>query len=457
MQSSSFSMTGDSYMKSLNIKLSLLFFCTLIAFIAVSSITPPFMSPDEPHHYSRAYLLSNGLITLDNKDGMKSGGYIDNSLYESFLIFNNGVVEKVRSSMISDMAGKYWGNERHYKEIPNTAFYFPAVYIPQSIGIVIGRILNLSIFDTYQLSRLLAFLSSMAIIFYANSVYRIPTLALGVMVMPMMIFQFSAATIDGVTTALSVLMMCYFTKTVLHKETSNKDLIIISAIAFVLVSSRANLIPILLLPIVAAFYSQCKWRMVPPFLAAFISLAWIAVTISMTKDGGVHHPGMTHSQVIAHYIVNPTEIFRVIYNTISNYRLSSFYYKSFIGTLGWLDIWMPHYLYLMYFIAIIALIAIGFSVNEIKRNSTLAVSIIITSAGSVLLIFCALLVQYSPFPTNVIIGIQGRYFIIPAIIFAFLLINDNMKKLVTSYVIVIILSLLSLSAMIPAIINRYYM
>lgn len=457
MQSSSFSMTGDSYMKSLNIKLLLLFLCTLVAFIAVSSVTPPFMSPDEPHHYSRAYLLSNGLITLDNKDGMKSGGYIDKSLYESFLTFNNGVVEKVRSSMTNDMAGKYWGDERNYKEIPNTAFYFPAVYIPQAIGIVIGRIFNLSILDTYHLSRIFAFLSCMAIVFYANSVYRIPTLALGLMVMPMMIFQFSAATIDGVTTALSVLMMCLFTKTVRHKETCKKKLIIISIIAFVVVSCRANLIPILLLPFVAAFYSQWKWRMAIPFLAAFFSLTWIAVTISMTKDGGVHHPGITHSQVIAHYIVNPTEVFKVIYNTISNYRLSSFYYKSFVGTLGWLDIWMPHYLYLMYFIAIIALIVLGLSVNKIKRNITLVVSIMIASSCSVLLIFCALLVQYSPFPTDVIIGIQGRYFTIPTIIFAFLLTNDNTKKLVTAYVIVAALSLMSLSSMIPAIINRYYM
>lgn len=450
-------MISDSFMKSLNLKILLIFICSLVAFIAISSVTPPFMSPDEPHHFSRAYLLTNGVVTLENKDGMKSGGYIDSSLNESLITFKNGHVTKVTQAMMSDIANHFWGSDKSYKEIPNTAFYFPAVYIPQSMGIFVGRILNLSILDTYQISRVLTFLTCVSIIFYANSIYRIPTLALAVMVMPMMIFQYSATTIDGITTSLAVLMMCLFAKCVTGKQADNRFLILISAIAFVLVSSRANLIPVLILPFVASYYSKSKFRILAPLASSLLALSWIGLTILITKDGGVNHPGISQGQVIAHYLTHPFEIIKISYNTISDYGRSSFYFKSFVGKLGWLDIWMPNYLYVTAAIAIVALIIMSCSYSKIKKHGVLSVSIVTASLGSVVLIFCALLVQYSSFPTDVIIGIQGRYFAIPAIIFSFLLMSESKKRLAVAYTIVTALFVVSLSSMIPAIINRYYM
>ncbi|EEY4003449.1 hypothetical protein DFY08_17585, partial [Escherichia coli] len=68
-----------------------------------------------------------------------------------------------------------------------------------------------------------------------------------------------------------------------------------------------------------------------------------------------------------------------------------------------------------------------------------------------------LLVQYSKFPTDVIIGIQGRYFVIPVIISAFLLMSQNKKKQMIAYIITVIMLIVSLNAMIPSIITRYYM
>ncbi|BDY73534.1 DUF2142 domain-containing protein [Escherichia coli] len=443
-------------MKSLHKKLFLFIF-SFVLYIAISSVTPPFMSPDEPHHFSRAYLLTNGVITLNNNDGFKSGGYIDKSLNDSFEIFNNGHVGKISNSMMLGIDMKNWGDNKVYKEIPNTAFYFPAVYIPQSIGIMFGKAFNLSILDTYKISRFLAFITCISIIIYANSIYRIPALALCVMVMPMMLFQFIATTIDGITTSLSVLMMCLLARGAMKKEIGDTCLIFISFIAFILVSSRANLIPVLILPFIAAYYSQSKIRLLPPFFAAVLSLGWIGLTISITVDGGVNHPGISQGEVIAYYLKHPFEILSIIYNTISDYGRSSFYFKSFVGKLGWLDIWMPTYLYIVSFVVIVALISLSISYSEIKKHIFFSLSVAIVSLGSAALIFCALLVQYSKFPTDVIIGIQGRYFVIPVIISAFLLMSQNKKKQMIAYIITVIMLIVSLNAMIPSIITRYYM
>ncbi|NBN59850.1 hypothetical protein GWJ07_09340, partial [Proteus sp. G2639] len=100
-------------MKSLHKKLFLFIF-SFVLYIAISSVTPPFMSPDEPHHFSRAYLLTNGVITLNNNDGFKSGGYIDKSLNDSFEIFNNGHVGKISNSMMLGIDMKNWGDNKVY-------------------------------------------------------------------------------------------------------------------------------------------------------------------------------------------------------------------------------------------------------------------------------------------------------------------------------------------------------
>ncbi|ELY2861675.1 DUF2142 domain-containing protein [Cronobacter sakazakii] len=444
-------------MKSSYLKLFPIIISAILAFIAISYVTPPFMSPDEPHHFSRAYLLTNGVVVLDNKEGMKSGGYIDRSLNESLLTFNNGHVQRVTDEMMADISSRKWSNDRTYKEIPNTAFYFPAVYVTQSIGIFIGKALNLSILETYHLSRTFTFLACIAIILYANSVYRIPYLAMGVMLMPMMLFQFSSATIDGITTSLAVLMMCLFAKSVSLKRIDNRFLVMISAIAFILVSSRANLIPILLLPFVASYYSNSKYRTLPPAVALILSLAWIGLTVLTTKDGGVNHPGISQGQVLSHYITHPVDVIVIIYNTISDYERVSSYFVSFVGRLGWLDILLPFYVYVSAAVALVALIAMSFSYSKLKDNLVLFSSTLIASFGSVVLIFCALLVQYSSFPTQTIIGIQGRYFVIPVVIASFLLMNEGKKRNIASLSVAVVIFVVSIYEMIPAIINRYYM
>lgn len=53
-----------------------------IGYFFLSSVIPPLMSPDEPNHIERAYLLEKGVVVLDRKEGNSSGGYIDTGLLD---------------------------------------------------------------------------------------------------------------------------------------------------------------------------------------------------------------------------------------------------------------------------------------------------------------------------------------------------------------------------------------
>lgn len=56
--------------------------CLIFIGTMLSSIIPPFQSPDEFDHIKRAYVLSKGELTLVSPPNISSGGYIDNGLLQ---------------------------------------------------------------------------------------------------------------------------------------------------------------------------------------------------------------------------------------------------------------------------------------------------------------------------------------------------------------------------------------
>ena len=48
--------------------------------LLVGAVTPPFQSPDEFEHITRAYLLTRGDVVLSAPTGQSSGGLIDSGL-----------------------------------------------------------------------------------------------------------------------------------------------------------------------------------------------------------------------------------------------------------------------------------------------------------------------------------------------------------------------------------------
>ncbi|UDQ78776.1 DUF2142 domain-containing protein [Erwinia rhapontici] len=444
-------------MKTLTRNEFVFFLASILFFISLKSVTPPFMSPDEPVHYSRAYLLSKGYITLDNKEGKQSGGYTDKSLDEFLQIINNGHIDKFSKKMENAMRSVHWSNDQVYKEIPNTSYYFPLVYVPQAVGIITGKILNLSIYNTYNLSTIISFLSCIIIIAISNRIFQIPYPAMLILALPMMMFQFSSPTIDGVATSFAVLMMCIFARGMKNNIFTLKDIIFLCLCAFILVSSRANLIPVLLLPFVASIKSSHKLKYILPIIPTVMSLLWIVFTVTHVVDAGKKHPGLSHGDIIVYYIMHPLEFTSIIHHTVSNMNLLSFYYRSFIGILGWLDIRLSSYFYIYSGIVILTLAGLNTRISFLKSNKVYAGSIFLVSLCSIFLIFFALLVQWSPFPTTTIVGVQGRYFTIPVLILTFIMYKHDGKFDKISSVILLSYAIIALHSMMTEIVNRYYL
>lgn len=418
-----------------------------LAFSWVFHVKPPFSSPDEGAHLSRADALRNGYVYLVSPNGkVFSGGEIDKSLNSARARYDNVISgkEKLTGDIKNDIRRQQWSGENIFYSMANTAFYFPAIYIPQAIGFTIGHGLELNVYDTYKLVSAISVLTIIAILMLAWKLYPIPVPALAVMILPMSIFQIFSPTIDGLTFALSVLMMSLFIN-ILRDTTNQKQylkIISLCVIIFILSSSRANLIPLTLFPLWLFFKTKNKAGLLGFVITLLLVMLWTYFSIKTVQDNGIHHPGIEQIDVLKHYVTHPFEVLTIIFNTVTDPQMLGFYASSFIGTLGWLNAPITDFAYWGFGISFAALILFNISFKQIspRRNESLILIFFVLSI--VVLTFCALLVQWSTFPALKVDGVQGRYFTIPFIILGYA-IMENRKLVRISYAALIILTFAS--------------
>jgi uncharacterized membrane protein len=146
----------------------------IFAFIFGTSLViliPPFQSPDEFNHFFRAWQVSEGNFSPEKTNNQRLGGNLPislDSLKNNFLLLKNNYAATTSKSKILTAAQiPLKSTERKFIDFPNTAIYAPTAYVPQSIGIWIGRFCECSPLLIFYLSRWMNLLFSIAIIYQA--------------------------------------------------------------------------------------------------------------------------------------------------------------------------------------------------------------------------------------------------------------------------------------------------
>lgn len=434
----------------------LLFFGCLF----LMAVIPPLKSPDENNHIERAYLLGKAIVVLDKLEGKSSGGYIDSGLMEYIASYPPGKGVLSSEEIFSNENIK-WSGHRIYDALPGTGYYFPVIYFPQMMGLMVGEKFDLTVDHSYRLARLFALITVALLLCTAFGVFPPNPLVFGLIVIPMTLFQISSASLDGVSTGLAIFSISAFMR--IARDKGSSPTWILYALAFVaaiLASSRIHTLPILILLAASYFYTKNKRELFLFFGSTFFVVAWTLYAMKVTVDFRVSI-GESTLNIVAFYLHNPLQFFSVTWDTLSNIDLQNFYYKSFLGILGWLDVPFQD-LYYAFFSGMLAVIAIlSISFKGISEDWTQRLLLVFVSIISVLFIFFALLVTWSSHPAQTISGVQGRYFLIPSIIFAYAVGGyansiDSIRLNIAS-LLVLGLFLLSIYSSVVIIINRYYL
>lgn len=457
----------------------------LLAAALLSWLIPPMQSPDEESHIKRAYLISQGDFLLqslapdmagviDDKDtvafkerarkhGGRIGGMIDLGLAHFVAVHLPLVREAGKRFSLAekDLIAKInWQGIRHFQDLPGTGYYFPAIYAPQALGLAIGQRLKLSIQHSYDLAKGSTLVACFALLVLAFRLMTPNPVVAAMLLLPMSLFQLLSPTIDGLTTSLAVLAVTLFLTSI---DRSRKHSLAASCglavCIFLLATSRAHLLPLLALPFYLAWQRQSRRDFFLGFLVAVATLAWILFALQTTNDPRIVR-SQTTTQLLVHYAVNPAVFFEMVVASVADDGLFTFYERSFIGILGWLDTPLVEDFYQTLWAGLALCALASFSISTVQKDWRARVLLVAISVVSIGLIFLAMLVTWTPHPASVIKGVQGRYFVVPAVLLGYAASGYVTKqpplRQWIAGLVVAVFALTSLTALTTALLGRYH-
>ena len=385
---------------------------------------PPIQAPDESVHHARADGITQGNWLLQTPSDQQSGLLIDKNLIQ----FINGYILNLQTpgyrpsdTQLAELKALRWGNQLEHFNAPSTSYTNPLIYLPQAAGIGLGKYFNQTIYHSYFLARLISCAAALALIFIAFYFYSTNPITIGLLILPMSLFQIVMPTADGISYGLALLSLCLFSYLRTQKVVSSGSIATLSIVICLLITARMHAFPFLLLILFLPHTPSRKINLALFSISTLITLAWIGWAVKHTVDLRLDRP-LSTTQIAQIYFQNPAQWLEILQNTLLSKSTWEFYSQSFIGILGWLHIPLPHWYYPLSWLFLAALLMLSLiksSKKEIFNSFSWLYCLI--ALLSCFIIFNALLFGWTPYPHDVIEGVQGRYFWIPACCLAFCL------------------------------------
>ncbi|MGF7210527.1 hypothetical protein GGE65_005134 [Skermanella aerolata] len=432
-------------------------------------VMPPFQNPDEPAHFLRAEQISRGHPIGYRYSEFRSGGATEigiRAAYGPFSPVFSNRENKFTSGMLAQAGMAHWSGELVEQHFPNTAVYPPFFYLPSAIGILIGKAAGLSIVDTLYLSRLLSGLCSMALGTAGTLLAgRAAPLLLAVLALPMGLSLMASVSQDGPMIGLAALAAAISVRMVQNGAPPFRHAVAVLTLALALIATARPpyaafaLLP-LTLPGVAPAARRLSALTIFGLTAAWAGLAAVMAQVVMERSD-VMPDAVLQVRLL---LDDPYRIVSVAFATLSGRGFG--YLNEFVGQLGWLDVGIPRWFHKLAWIVLAAGLLGGLSqagrCPQNSRWSWIAVAII-ALGGSAAGIFG---IQYLTWtaPGDVMVdGVQGRYFLVPALLLATLppavaISGDRTTGLARlSWLVVTAFPLVTSPVMVWQVLSRYYL
>lgn len=391
--------------------------------IIYTLIIPVGLSPDERNHFLRAYEITEGdLITPNKKNGTLKPVSVD----KMFTFAKGHNYQNIRKNVFKK-------NNHVNKKYTyfNTALYNFVCYIPQSIGIFIGRFLDLPILVIAYLGRIFNFLVAVLMIYLAIKI--IPSykkVIFAISMLPMSLEELTSLAPDALTISSIILLLAcvLYLKYNVKTQMSKKQEILILLLTILVSLCKIVYLPICLLLILIPKerFKSKKVKLIKIGIAAaivvVINLIWLKIASRYLIE---FQEGVNTSKQVKFILSNPFNYIQVIFNTI--FANFDFYlFTAFGSRLEALDVYVPT----IYIITSIGLFNVlifmdSHTTRKLEKWEKYLIAFIIFA--TVILIFTSLYVQWTKVGSKIIMGLQGRYFL-PLAVLLPVLFNTNTKN-----------------------------
>lgn len=374
---------------------------------------PTFKNHDEYYHWLKAYEVSQGHLMTPIKDGIQGSempGAVSEIMPQDWVNMDYAdVKEKLNIEINKEETGIL---------NPETAAVYSFVqYIPQSIGIAIGRIITDNMYLITYAGRIVNMIFSILLLYLAIKIIPFgKKLILIPALIPIAIEGITSLSPDAMTISISFLYIAY----ILKLSFENKDEIGIKEKGLLLVMSIIiALCKIVYIPLVLLMFIIPKEKFknssnknkilnicVIAGIAIILNLIWLGIA---SKYLATFREGDSKIQVLL-ALKNPINYIQTLLYTI-NLNGNNYLLTLFGSDLGWgelikLNALIPYAFITIYILATISDIELK---NKFKLYQL--VWIVLTILAVIGLIFTSLYVQWTTVGSESILGVQGRYFL----------------------------------------------
>lgn len=432
-------------------------FIIIISMGIISAVINPIMDiPDEPAHLARAELTSRGIL-FANGDPMNFN--ISQSV--SSLIDNTFL--RIEDVNFVTSEGNYKYTEYSTNYASSNIFIS---YIPQAIGIILGKLLGGSIAILF-LGRICNLMCYALMIRYALKI--LPRYKIGfsiIAMMPMAIFIAASFNQDASTYGLTLLAIAYFLK-IYDKDTINiKDIAIFSIITMLLGLIK---LPYCILAALIIFIPKEKFNN-KTYYKSFIFVGCVVIVTVLWGLSSLLISSNTSSTTVTpfsiyyaennvsakgqiQYILSSPKEFLInfIRSLFDNMRL----YLDQMNALGWLSYSINSTVTIIYQVFLFVTLFMYSGKNTLKAKTRLGSALVLL--GIYVATNLILYLSWTSVGSNTIVGVQGRYFCSALALIPLISCNEfSIKNTEEKDFKLQFLALVFIVIFIITIMNRYY-
>ena len=398
----------------------------------------PNYAPDELEHIKKAYDISCGhIITNIDENG--------DSKFDVPIILTTGF--NTPNDSYKDMEEAF-NSETNYSATVKTTTsaqgYSPFQYIFSSIGLFIGRMLNLNIVFAIYLARLLNF-----IFFLVCGYYAIKLIPFGKLVVltflfnSMLIHQAVSVSADSIINSVAVLFIAFNLYILHHRselDLKNKALYLLLAIIIAL--SKNIYFPIVAIGLILLKKGTLKSKNDKIFIIVTMLIGVASAVLWYffgTRYTDVYvsemNFGYNPSEQIQFILSSPFGFIGILFRTIWNSII--YWLHTFLGyNMGWLNISPFTHIHLIIY-GILLVLSPFLENNEKDLKWLSRLWLILIFLGVTLLMLVGFYIQATPVGAPEVESIQGRYFIpfalLPLLCLVFKNINIKIKNIELIY------------------------
>ncbi|MDR3633070.1 MAG: DUF2142 domain-containing protein [Isosphaeraceae bacterium] len=338
-------------------RLEYVFFVIALAWgVAQVFIVPPLQVPDEGDHWFRAWALTDGQLTADSQGMLTLPGVMARTadLYTR-LVGGPGGALGLPISLEGQAGFSGYENLFNAPGPPGTvevasrvASYGPIGYVPQAVGVAIGRLVGAPPLTCFYLARLANLLMAIALFFLAIRLAPFgKQLIVLLALLPMTMFELASVSCDALTISGAV----FFTSLLLWASTRptlrRADVALVLLVAALFLDVKPGYWALILLVFLIT-PSQLGGRL---RYAAFVAgnvLVVVGVSLMFFlltgSDARVQAAGGPHAQLL--FILHqPLSFLGIVWSNVREGLLA--WTLQSIGVLGWLSFALPAALYLV--------------------------------------------------------------------------------------------------------------